>query len=139
VQFDVPGMPAQQGSKTGFVVGKRAILVDANEKKLKPYRGAIQDEARKAMNGELPFMLPCEVSLVFTYPWLKMHLRADGTVKAKTPWKSTQPDLDKLCRAAIDSLTGIVYKDDGQVYQLRATKMFGATASTSIRVSCAIA
>ncbi len=36
------------------------------------------------------------------------------------------PDLDKLCRACLDSLTGIVWRDDSQVVRLEANKDYGA-------------
>ena len=35
------------------------------------------------------------------------------------------PDLDKLVRAALDALTGIVFGDDGQVCELYAHKLYG--------------
>ncbi len=37
-----------------------------------------------------------------------------------------RPDLDKLCRACLDSLTGIVWRDDAQVVRLEASKDYGA-------------
>jgi len=35
-----------------------------------------------------------------------------------------RPDLDKLCRAALDALTGVLWKDDSQVYALSALKTY---------------
>ena len=37
------------------------------------------------------------------------------TKSSQRPYPSVTPDLDKLARCVFDSLTGIVYKDDGQV------------------------
>ena len=36
-----------------------------------------------------------------------------------------RPDPDKLCRTRLDSLTGIVWRDDVQVMRLEASKDYG--------------
>ena len=46
-----------------------------------------------------------------------------GPLSEKPP---RRPDLDKLCRACLDSLTGIVWRDDAQVVRLEASKGYGA-------------
>ena len=52
------------------------------------------------------------------------------TVKRIYPF--VRPDLDKLCRAVLDALTGIAYKDDQQVVSLFATKSYGERAGVFI-------
>jgi Holliday junction resolvase RusA-like endonuclease len=37
-----------------------------------------------------------------------------------------RPDLDKLVRAVLDSLTGVCYEDDSQVIRLRASKVWAS-------------
>jgi Holliday junction resolvase RusA-like endonuclease len=39
-------------------------------------------------------------------------------------WPDRRPDIDKLSRALMDALTMIVYRDDGQVVMLDATKRY---------------
>jgi Holliday junction resolvase RusA-like endonuclease len=49
--------------------------------------------------------------------------------------KITRPDLDKLCRSICDSLTGTVYKDDGQVQSIELYKQFGTPrAEITVRI-----
>lgn len=51
--------------------------------------------------------------------------RNAGTLKAAAPrWPSQRPDVDKLVRNALDGMTGVIYKDDGQVVQLIAQKRY---------------
>jgi crossover junction endodeoxyribonuclease RusA len=52
--------------------------------------------------------------------------------------KGRKPDLDKLVRAVLDAFTGILYKDDGQVCDLRAQKMFGfgGPSPAGVKVEC---
>ena len=48
--------------------------------------------------------------------------------------KITKPDIDKLERAILDSLTGIVYRDDAQVTWVTKSKQFGLPERAEIRV-----
>ena len=45
-----------------------------------------------------------------------------GPLSEKLP---RRPDIDKHCRACLDSLTGIVWRDDAQVVRLEASKDYG--------------
>ncbi len=61
---------------------------------------------------------PVELHLEYTF------LRPDGAPKRrKLP--SVKPDLDKLVRATLDALTGVIYQDDGQVVNIIASKVYG--------------
>ncbi len=44
---------------------------------------------------------------------------------AKRAFPSVKPDLDKLVRAVLDGLTGVVYEDDSQVILISASKTYG--------------
>ncbi len=46
--------------------------------------------------------------------------------KKRRVWPDKRPDLDKLTRAVLDALTYVVYADDSQVVEIRATKDYGA-------------
>lgn len=51
--------------------------------------------------------------------------RNEGLLKTTAPrWPSQKPDVDKLVRNALDGMTGVVYRDDGQVVQLVAQKRY---------------
>lgn len=108
IQFRVFGEPAPQGSKTIM----RGRLVESS-KKLPAWRKAIADAA-KELNEYTEE--PVEVLIIFYLPKPK-------TVKRKYP--SVKPDLDKLCRAVGDGITGILIKDDSQIVELSARKEYG--------------
>ena len=61
---------------------------------------------------------------------LTFVLAKPKTVKRIYPF--VRPDLDKLCRAVLDALTGIAYKDDQQVVTLNANKIYGKRAGVFI-------
>jgi len=42
----------------------------------------------------------------------------------KRPRHSVTPDIDKLVRAALDGMTGVVYRDDAQIDCVKARKVY---------------
>ncbi len=127
VTFFVAGVPVPQGSKTAFVVGKRAVLTDANKDKLKPWRAEVTRVAGEAWAGResLAGAVSVEVRFVFERP---------KTVKRDTP--HVKPDIDKLLRALFDGVTDAkVWLDDAQVVSVIATKVYGAVAGVDVSIS----
>lgn len=113
------GDPKPQGSKTAFVNPrtKRAVVVDQNSKTLKPWRQDVQDRAVAAMSGRKMMLGPVGVVIDFYLP------KPKSAPKTKTVCDK-RPDGDKLLRAVLDSMTGVVYKDDGQIVSYEVTKRY---------------
>lgn len=116
--LDVAGRPVPQGSKTPIVVNGRAVLVEGRDKaaraRFKAWRKAIADAAREA-HPSGPVANAVAVGIVFRFVRPKSATR---------PAPSIPPDLDKLARAVLDSLTGTIIRDDGQVVKLVAEKRY---------------
>ena len=131
----VAGVPQPQGSKRLF--GGR--LVEGNDKTLRPWRATIAGEARYVFADE-PTTEAVFVTLGFMFARPKSHYgsgRNAHELKPSAPaYKSTRPDLDKLVRAVLDALTGIVFVEDSQVAGLSAWKDWGPPG-VSIRVEFA--
>jgi Holliday junction resolvase RusA-like endonuclease len=132
IEFRVTGTPTTQGSKTGFVVktkfGSRAIVVDQNAKKLKPWREAVRQEAVTAMDGRPPFAGPVRVTVAFALQ------RPQSAPKTRRTWPmgARSGDLDKLLRAILDALTDAgVYGDDAQVTEANTVKDYAGYGSVS--------
>jgi len=132
----VPGVPQPQGSKRIF--GGR--LVEGNDRTLRPYRANIAGEARAKFGREPVRDVALDVTLGFMFERPRSHYgtgRNAHEIKPSAPaYKSTRPDLDKLVRAVLDSLTGIVFAEDSQVARLSAWKDYGP-AGVAIRVEIA--
>ena len=113
-RFMVRGVPAPQGSKSAFVVNGRAVMRESS-KNVKSWRQAVsfvlQDWQGAMYRG------PVSVSVIFYMPKPK-------SAKKGERYAAKRPDIDKLCRAMLDAMTGIVFHDDGQVVDLQATKQF---------------
>jgi Holliday junction resolvase RusA-like endonuclease len=131
ISFFVPGIPAPQGSKRAFVVGKRAVLVESS-KGCKPWRdsvrgAALEANALRAMPFEGFVGAPLRLRIVFVMP------RPRTVPRERCGWPATIPDLDKLLRSTLDGLTGALFRDDGQVVQIEAEKHYvGSTAGNNL-------
>lgn len=122
----VYGIPAPQGSKR-HVGGGRMI---ESSKKVGPWREAVK-AAVLAATGRRPTTLdgPVEIVMKFIMPRPKSHLgtgRNAGRVRDSAPAvPTTKPDLDKLIRSTLDSLTDVgVLRDDAQVVRIEAWKVY---------------
>ena len=119
ITFRVNGIPIPQGSMK--VINGRVLHSQGSA--LAGWRSLIGWEARAA--GASPHSLPTKITITFTMPRPK-------TVKRALP--SVAPDLDKLIRAVLDGLTGVAYEDDGQVVQIHAQKLYGASVGAEIKL-----
>lgn len=138
--FEVPGIPQPQGSKKAFVIRDkathkaRAVVVDDNRAKLRDYRAALADAARQAWGDEV-HRGPLYLTVTFRLCRPKSHYGKAGNVLTSAPAiPQTKPDVDKLLRAVLDALTGIVYADDAQVAFVVGRKVYSETAATRVHV-----
>ncbi len=115
ITFDVAGDPQTKGSAKAFKSRTTGDIVVVNDNgKCAGWGRAIGWCAKAAMRGAAPLTGPVTVEAVFRFPRPK-------TTKLRAP----RLDLDKLARALLDGMTGIVYVDDKQVDELRARKEWG--------------
>lgn len=118
VIFWTAGVPAPQGSKRHVGGGR---LIEAS-KKVAPWRKAVAAAATVVMIDKfsllwVPWSGDVSVSLDFVLPRPKSLARS-----RPTPPAIKRPDLDKLERAVLDALTGVVFADDSQVTVLQGSK-----------------
>lgn len=133
-RFTVPGAAAPQGSKRAIKLrgSGRVVLVESSAK-VKPYRAVVALAAREAWNRP-PTGKAVYVRVAFTFARPKSHHTSKGAIRSGAPDFPGKPDIDKLCRAVLDALTGVVYGDDAQVVRLEATKDYGDTPGTAIEI-----
>lgn len=137
IEFAVRGLPVAQGSARAFVAGDRAIIAtDANKPRtpLGAWRTAIATEGRAAIAGEPLLEGPLFVRVAFVMPRPRSHYlpansrRPEPALRPDAPtWDTRKPDVDKLLRALFDALTNVVWRDDAQVVDVRAMKLFAAS------------
>jgi crossover junction endodeoxyribonuclease RusA len=120
--FDILGIPAPQGSKRHLGHG---ILVESS-KRVKPWRTDIQQTALSHKPPDWHHHTPITITLTFRFPRPKSHFSTKGTLKPSAPQHlvTRTGDIDKLARATLDALTGILFADDAQVIALTAHKRY---------------
>ena len=120
VEFRVYGVPAPQGSKTAFVRGGKAVVVDGSSKtgrqKLSSWRAEV---AREALNNR-----PDEVYDHFVHITINFFMPKPKSAPKFKMYCDKKPDIDKLVRSTLDALTGVIYRDDSQVVSLQAIKFY---------------
>ena len=131
VSFTVLGHPQPQGSARAFVPkGWTRAVVTSDNSKLKPWRQDVSAhamEARAKAGYEEPTLQAVSVVVTFFFDRPK-------SASKKVVHKTTKPDVDKLARGILDSLTGIVFKDDSQVIEISCRKHFGCPERAEIWV-----
>ncbi len=139
LSFTVDGEPQTKGSAKAFVVwnhvleaaatfrksGKRitprAFITNDNPN-AKAWQESVMDtalQARRAgplLAGEL-MIGAVVVDLVFYMP-------RPQKIRSSVVAHTTRPDADKLARCVLDGLTGVIYRDDGQVAAIRLSKQY---------------
>jgi crossover junction endodeoxyribonuclease RusA len=121
VTVRVDGNPAPQGSKRHVGHGR---MVEAS-KRLRPWRATVAAAVKAAVGAQVPFPDgPVIVTLEFVMP------RPVSTPKRSTPPAVKRPDIDKLCRAILDAITGAAIADDSQVTLMVAHKRIAEIAET---------
>lgn len=139
LSFFVRGIPEAKGSHNAFIqpadrpdrpnprcalCGKpryqRVVVTDEKGKRLEDWEMAIRTTAHEAHGpGWQMWEGAVSVSAKFYFPRLKSHPKLNPPT-----WKISKPDTDKLMRAVLDALTGVVYVDDSRVVDQRGQKYY---------------
>lgn len=132
IDFFVAGTPVTQGSKSAIRVGNRAVVVEGKSKKgrdsFAAWRHAIATEAREASkNYEFPYQGPYPTTGPVVVALTFGLQRPASAPKTKRTWPcgARSGDADKLARAALDAITGVLVADDAQVVSMSVTKTYG--------------
>lgn len=126
ITITVYGQPITQGSKTRGRYG----MYDDNAAKLRPWRAKVKNAALDALTagriGDVPVHRPPLDGPVYVEVTFTVAKPASAPKRRRTwPIKQRSGDIDKLTRAAFDSLTDAgVWKDDSQVVEVLARKSF---------------
>jgi crossover junction endodeoxyribonuclease RusA len=127
----VPGTPKPQGSMKGFAIGGKVRLVPASGDGLAAWRSAVSRAAYETWGERAPDDSPVAVAIEFWLP------RPKSAPKRRIHPDRT-PDIDKLARAVLDSLTGIVFTDDARVVELTVTKRYATERPTGAYIQVTV-
>jgi crossover junction endodeoxyribonuclease RusA len=124
IELRVYGIPAPQGSKSAFVRGGKAVVVEGGSRSGRAshvaWRQAVATAARDWQATHSQPLLDEPVALEVTFRMPKPR-----SVPKYRLWPRSKPDLDKLIRSILDALSGVLIRDDAVVVQLAAEKCYG--------------
>ena len=153
ITLEVLGTPAPKGSSQAFAFAKPgggfgARVVPGGAKstreKIIGWDGAVRDAAYTAIGERTspPFVaVPLEVEIVFRLTRPAGHYgsgRNAGTLKASAPaYPCGKPDIDKLARTTLDSMTGAIFDDDSRIARLTLDKEYATPGREGARIRIA--
>lgn len=126
IVFTVHGDPVTQGSMRAIISRTTGRAIVKPAAKLAPWRGLIAWEARKACTGD-----PIEGPVILRADFF---VRRPKSIPKRVAHSVKKPDLDKLVRALCDALTGIVWRDDSQVVEIKATKSYARAPGVEVAI-----
>jgi Holliday junction resolvase RusA-like endonuclease len=139
ITFTVRGMPAPQGSKSylGASKGGKPRFRESSPR-VAPWRADVRQGAMTAMGDDAVLEDGVAIELAFRWPRPKGHYGTGSraaVLRAGAPELPIgMPDLDKLARAILDALTGVVWTDDAQVVDLTLSKRYADMAGPGVDV-----
>ena len=125
----IPGNPVPQGRPRACIRGKHAsVYEDAKSKDWKKTIAVHAVTQLKYIDG---------YELIDTAIKLRVEfrlLRPKSVSVKKRPDPITRPDLDNLIKAVKDALTGVLWRDDSQIIELEAKKVYNNPPGVDIKV-----
>jgi len=118
ISFFVAGEPAPKGSTRSFYTGGKVITTNAN-RRTKDWEMRIATEAQACAAGTGRAHTDKAVRIVARFVLIRPK-----SLPKKVVHDIKKPDLDKLIRAVLDGITGILVRDDSQLVDIRATKQY---------------
>lgn len=132
ISLFVEGEPYPQGSKTAILIGGKCRVIESKGKgtaKHKKWRKLVSDRASSHATERSLTALdgPCQVELVFYLPKPPSRPKNNWLVHVK-------PDIDKLSRSVLDSITGNLIVEDSRVSVLYARKEYAIDRPAGVQI-----
>jgi Holliday junction resolvase RusA-like endonuclease len=119
VTFTVIGIAQPKGSTRAFLPrGARFPVVTSDNPRAKDWEHCVASQAQ-TVAADGPFLGPVALRVSFALP-------RPASLPRRILAHVRRPDVDKLLRCAADALTGVLYRDDAQIVELHARKVYAA-------------
>lgn len=135
ITLNIPGSPLAQKRHRHVKTGAFIQTYDpsSDDKAVFLYKALAHKRPEELILGGI------SMDIIFYMPRPKSHYRTGKNshlLKDNAPnVHINKPDIDNLEKFLKDSLTGIYYKDDSQIYELHAIKLYSETPETIITIN----
>lgn len=130
ISFTVYGVPAPKGSKSAFPIrrstGRMGVaVVEGKSARQKDWAHRVEEVVQGLAEGGAPMLDgPIDAWVCFFLP------KPKSAPKRRRTWPDRKPDLDKLIRALMDPLTGVLIVDDARIVNFsRLEKVYAEDAT----------
>lgn len=125
ISFIVPGLPIAQPRARAASIGGHARIVGFDDRHpVTAFKATVRLLAQQHMAGRPPIAGPVQLVVMFGFR------RPGRLIWKKRPmprcWHTSKPDADNCVKALKDALNGIAWRDDAQVAQVMAEKVYVA-------------
>ena len=123
--FRAFGTPVTQGSMNAYRRGERVIVTHSRQRELTAWRADVAEAAYVAASlGGWPLNGYAHVGLSIRFLFRRPASHVGRRLAVYPAYRAAMPapDIDKLTRAVLDALTGVLYDDDRRVIVLHARK-----------------
>jgi Holliday junction resolvase len=130
ISLDLYGEPVPQARARTVRRGNKTITYDPASKLKEGYKWQIRSQYR-----EEPLTVPVAIDILFMMPIPKSTSKTKTAAMANgTIHHMKRPDLDNLEKFLLDVLNDVVLKDDGQVVEMHARKIYSTKPGTYVRI-----
>lgn len=132
IKFTIPGAPVSQGRPRARRAGNKIMMYDP--KPSKDYKEFVANIALEYAPSK-PIETPLFVNIAIYRKIPKSTSKKDRQLMLdgmKRP--ITKPDTSNYVKGIEDALNGIIYKDDSQIVELRATKYYSDSPRAEIEI-----
>lgn len=131
VWFEVPCSPVPLQRPKFSVRGKFAHVYDSP--KNKEAKLFVRFFALEAQGSHPPLLGALTAELEFHMPKPKSKIRKHST---PYPYADSKPDIDNLIKLVFDAIGGVVFKDDSQIIEVTAKKIWAkGDPKTVVKIS----
>ena len=124
ITFKVDGNPHGKGRPRFARMG--GFVKTYTDAKTKSYEELVALSAKRAMGASEPLLTPLEAFIYISLPIpLSYSKKRKEACLSGLEKPTKKPDIDNVAKIVLDSLNGIVYKDDTQIVSLHCTKVYG--------------
>lgn len=126
----------------GMAIAKQSFravkgrAIGYKDKKVTAYESYVKSIAKTYMADEEPMIGPVLVSITAFFEIKKSYSkRKIDDIKSGRCFPTKKPDCDNIAKSILDSLNGIVFKDDSQVIDLIVKKRYSSRDHVTIIIS----
>jgi Holliday junction resolvase RusA-like endonuclease len=132
LSFTVPGEARGKGRPRATVRGGHARLY--TDAKTRKHEASWASAAAAAMGGREPLEGPLAVEIAARMvPPASTSRKAREAMLSGAMLPAKKPDLDNIIKS-LDGLNGIAFRDDAQIVQITAWKLYAETAGVDVLV-----